>query len=121
MSGLDLFVAGREQVPVRPKNVTSERYEYKEDLNRHSLEFSGEAANHEISGYNRASDPASTLTFPFLAAQLSSSVSEAQIAHFHQTSSILNVITMKLLLALSAFLVIASTKALAAPSPGMCL
>lgn len=114
----------------RPKNVTSERQEYKED---HSLEFSGEVvhkglgpasllpmgpAKHDISGYNKASDPASTLTFPFLAAQLSSSVS---IAHFHETSSILSVIPMKLLLALYALLVIASTKALAAPSPGMSL
>lgn len=32
MSGLHLFMAGREQVPMRPKNVTSERHEHKEDL-----------------------------------------------------------------------------------------
>lgn len=63
MSGLHLFVAGREKVSVWPKNVTSERHQYKEDLNWHSLEFSGEAAKHEISGYNKGSDPASTLTF----------------------------------------------------------
>lgn len=105
-------------------------------MNRQSLEFSGDAVHkglgpasllptepskHEISGYNKTSDPASSLTFSFLTVQLSSSVSKAQIAHSHKASSIPSVINMKLLLALSAFLAIAATEALAAPNPGICL
>lgn len=89
------------------KYVISGRHEYKEDLNRESLEFSGEAvhkglspasllpmepAKHEISGYDKASDLTSTWTFSFLTTQLSSSVFRAQIAHPHKTFSILSVI-----------------------------
>lgn len=110
------------------KSFTSERHGYKE---YHSLEYSGEAvhkvlspasllpmgpAKREISGYNKASDPASTSN---LCPSPCTSLLQARI--FHQTSSIPSVITMKLLLALSALLVIASTNPLEAPNPGICL